>query len=161
MPATGLDVIAYQDAITAYVESLYSPEFDVIEDSLDDDAILERDINGKMEAFIILRYGPILPKRRGRSLAGARQDEYYGTVDVMAIANKGRKARYLSAAIMDDLIGFKPDGTAPLEIQDDGGMFAAFVVMSNEARPTRAIASQRYRFTVNGTDVGRSPRPTV
>lgn len=161
MTASGLKVLEYQDTITDYITSLYSPRFEVIEDSLDDDEILERDMNGKMEAFIILRYGPMMPKRRGKSFKGAMYDEYYGTVDVMAIANKGRKARYLASAIMVDLLGFKPDGTAPMELQDDGGMFAAFVVMSNEARPTRAIASQRFRYTINGTDVGHSPRPTV
>ena len=158
MTAQGLDLVSYQDAITAHIRALY-PDYDVEEDTLIDDAILYRDIRGKMPAYIILRYGPKLPKRREKSFAGERSDGYYATVDVMAIASRGRIARQLCDAVTNDLIGWAPDGTAPMSIQDDGGMFAAFVVSSNEVRPTRSLASQRVRFSVNGTNVGYSPRP--
>jgi hypothetical protein len=154
----GLDLYSYQEAITAHVKTLY-PDYDVIEDTLEDDLVLTRDINGKMPAYIILRYGPMLPARRGKSFAGPRHDEYYATVDMMAIANKGNIARKLNAAMTNDMIGFKPDGTAPMTIQDDGGMFAAFVVSSNEARPTRSLASTRMRFKVNTNNIGYNPRP--
>lgn len=154
----GLDVVSYQDAITARVKSLY-PDYEVLEDTLDDDTVLKRDFNGKMEAYIVLRYSPILPKRRGKSFAGVRHDEYYGTVDIIAVGSKGRIARLLSSAVLNDLLGWSADGISPMSIQDDGGMFAAFVVSSNEARPTRSLASQRLRFNVNNVNVGYSPRP--
>lgn len=154
----GLDIYSYQEAITAKVKALY-PDYEVLEDTLDDDSVLVRDSNGKMEPFIILRYGPLMPKRRGKSFRGARYDEYYGTVDVMAIAPKGNIARRLSSAVTIDLIDWKPDGISPLTLQDDGGMFAAFVVSSNEARPTRSIASERLRFNVNTNNIGWNPRP--
>jgi hypothetical protein len=159
MTGTGLDLVSYQDAITAQVVALY-PDYDVIEDTLDDDMVLHRDLRGKMPAYIVLRYGPKLPKRRGKSFAGPRHDEYYATVDILAVASKGRIARQLCDAACNDLIGFKPDGVAPMSIQDDGGMFAAFVVSSNEARPTRSLASQRLRFNVNNTNIGGDARPT-
>lgn len=154
----GLDLVAYQEAITAEVERLY-PDYEVIEDTVEDDRAMERDLNGKMPAYIILRYGPLMPKRRGKSFKGVKHDEYYGTVDIMAIASKGNIARKLCTAILLDLMGFKPDGNAAMGLQDDGGMFAAFVVSSNEARPTRSIASQRLRFNVNNVNVGVTPRP--
>lgn len=156
--AEGLDLSSYQDAITAEVERLYA-DFDVIEDTLEDDRILERDTHGKQEAFIILRYGPLMPKRRGKSFAGNMHDEYYATVDIMAIASKGNIARKLCSAVMLDMLQFAPDGVSKLSLQDDGGMFAAFVVSSNEARPTRSIASQRLRFNVNNKNVGAVPFP--
>jgi len=158
MSTEGLDQFGYQEAITAHVKSLY-PDYNVIEDTLDDDAVLSRDNFGKMPAFIILRYGPMLPKRRGKSFAGPLYDEYYATVDLMAIASKGRIARELSSAMNADMIGYRPDGSAPMTIQDDGGMFAAFVVSSNEARPTRSIASSRFRYNINTNNIGKSPRP--
>lgn len=161
MSGYGLDLISYQDTITAEVKRLYAPDFEVLEDTLADDHILTRDKMGKMDAFIILRYGPKLPKRRGKSFAGVRHDEYYATVDVMAIASKGRTARYLCDAVTNDLLGFKPDGVSGMTIQDDGGMFAAFVVSSNEARPTRSIASERLRFNVNNTQIGTTGRPAT
>lgn len=155
---SGLDLVAYQDAITARVRELF-PDWEVIEDTLEDDRVLKRDIDGKMEGFYILRYGPIMPKRRGRSLKGALYDEYYGTVDVMGVAAKGRIARMMAATAATYLLDFRPDGIAPMSLQDDGGMFAAFVVSSNEARPTRSIASQRLRFNVNNTDIGKLLSP--
>lgn len=156
--AEGLDLVAYQEAITARVKELY-PQFEVIEDTLEDDTIIERDPRGKMPEYIILRYGPMMPKRRGKSFKGTLHDEYYGTVDIMAIASKGNIARKLCNAVMTDLLSFSPDGASTLSLQDDGGMFAAFVVSSNEARPTRSIASQRMRFNVNNANVGKVPRP--
>lgn len=158
MPAQGLDLFGYQETITAYIKSLY-PDYTVIEDTLEDDRVLTRNLTGKMDAFIILRYGPKMPKRNGKSFKGARYDEYYATVDIMAIANKGNTARRLCDAITNDLIGWKPDDTHQMTIQDDGGMFAAFVVSSNEARPTRSIASERMRFDINTNNIGWSPRP--
>lgn len=155
--ATGLNLIGYQDAITAEMTRLY-PDYIVYEDTLDDDAVLWRDFHGKMEAYFVLRYGPLMPNRRGRSIKGAKHDEYFGTVDVMGVASKGRIARAITQAAGVDLLDFRPNGVAPMTLQDDGGMFAAFVVSSNEARPTRSIASQRLRFVVNGTDIGVTPR---
>lgn len=154
----GLDLYGYQEAITAEVKRLY-PAYMVLEDTVEDERAIMRDFNGQMEEYIILRYGPMMPKRRGKSIKGAMYDEYYGTVDVMAIASKGNMARRLSTAVMLDLMQFKPDGTSALVLQDDGGMFAAFVVSSNEARPTRSIASQRLRFNVNTNNIGKTPRP--
>ena len=156
-PAIGLNLIGYQDAITAEVKRLY-PGYEVFEDTLDDDSILWRDIRGKMDAYIVVRYGPLMPKRRGRSLKGPLYDEYYGTADVMAIASKGRIARALGQSLAVDLLSLKPDGVSAISLQDDGGMFAAFVVSSNEARPTRSITSQRLRFNVNSVAVGTTPR---
>lgn len=156
--AEGLDLVGYQEAITAEVERLF-PDYLVIEDTVEDDRAMYRDLNGKMPAYIILRYGPLMPKRRGKTFAGVLHDEYYGTVDIMAIASKGNIARKTCTAVMVELLGFRPDGVSNLSLQDDGGMFAAFVVSSNEARPTRSIASQRMRFNVNNVNVGTFPRP--
>lgn len=151
---SGLDIVAYQDAITARVRELF-PDWEVIEDTLEDDRVLKRDMDGKMEGFYVLRYGPIMPKRRGKSMKGNLHDEYYGTVDVMGVAPKGRIARQMAATAATHLLPFKPDGVAAMSLQDDGGMFAAFVVSSNEARPTRSIASQRLRFNVNNRNIGQ------
>lgn len=157
--AKGLDLVSYQDAITAEVERIF-PDYEVIEDTVEDDRAMMRDLRGKMPAYIILRYGPLMPKRRGRTFKGVMHDEYYGTVDIMAIASKGNIARKLCTAVMLNLLPFRPDGVSAMSLQDDGGMFAAFVVSSNEARPTRSIASQRLRFNVNNTSIGEFPQPT-
>lgn len=158
MAVEGLDLTSYQEAITTEIQRLY-PDFDVIEDTVEDDRIMERDIRGKQEAFIVLRYGPLMPKRRGKSFSGNLHDEYYATVDIMAIGSKGNVARSLCTAIMLDMLQYSPDGVSKMNLQDDGGMFAAFVVSSNEARPTRSIASQRLRFNVNNKNVGALPFP--
>jgi hypothetical protein len=157
IPASGLRLIGYQDAITARIKALY-PNFEVIEDTLTDDRIFDRDVNGVFEQYIVLRYGPMFPKIRGGALAGVRHDEYFSTFDILAVAANARDARYLCAAIVDDMLGWSPDGSAPITLRNDGGAINAFVVQSNEARPTRNLASQRMQFTVNSVDVGGSLR---
>lgn len=153
----GLDLTAYQEAITAKMKELYEPMVEVIEDTVEDDRIMERDIRGKQGVFFVLRYGPLMPKRRGKNFGGNMHDEYYATVDIMAIGSKGNVARNFCTAAMLDMLQFAPDGVAKMNLQDDGGMFAAFVVSSNEARPTRSVASQRLRYSVNNKNVGALP----
>lgn len=155
--AVGLNLIGYQDAITEHVKALY-PDFEVIEDTLDDDAVFRRDFHGKAEGYFVIRYGPLMPKRRGKSLKGPLHDEYYATCDIIGVTAKGRSARALAQACAVDLLSFRADGVSGMTLQDDGGMFAAFVVASNEARPTRDLASQRLRFNVNNKAVGTTPR---
>lgn len=159
IPVEGLNLIAYQRAIENYVRSLY-PNFDVETDTLDDDHIFNRDANGRSEQFIVLRFGPMLPKLRGKSMAGPRHDEYYSNVDVLAVAADGDSARFLCNAVWNDLLGWAPDGIASIGIPDDGGAVNAFAVAHNEARPTKIVAAQRLRFNVNSKNVGASRQRT-
>ena len=155
----GFDIVSLQDAITAEVEA-FIPLVTVFEDTIPDDEALPFDENGNLQPYIVLRYGPIRPSYTGGSLMGPRYDEYWASCDIVAIAPRGRIARQLNAAVVDHLIGFKPDGVSPMSQRTDAGDPAQFVVSSNESRPTQFIASTRLRYTVNGTNIGASiPTP--
>lgn len=144
--ADAFDIVPLQDAIVAYVESLTTAT--VYEDSIPDDEPLPMDANGKLQPYIVLRFGPIRPSYTGHSMRGPRLDEYWASCDVLAISGKGRVSRLLNAGLVGSMIGFKPDGISPMSMRTDSGDPAQFVVSSNESRPTQYIASTRLRYRV-------------
>jgi hypothetical protein len=155
----GFDIVSLQDNITAAVEA-FIPNTLVMEDTIPDDKDLPMDAQGNLKPYVVLRYGPLRPSYTGKSLMGPRHDEYWASCDVVAVAPRSRVARQLNAAVVDMLIGFKPDGVSPMSMRTDAGDPAQFVVSSNESRPTQFVASTRLRYTVNGTNIGASiPTP--
>lgn len=156
----GFDIVALQDAITAHVKAIL-PNTQIFEDTIPDDQHLpfDRD-SGKLQPYVVLRFGPIRPSYTGKSLRGPRYDEYWASCDVVAISGNGRKSRILNAFLVDNMIGFKPDGVAPMQQRTDAGDPAQFVVSSNESRPTQFVSTTRLRYIVNGQNVGASiPTP--
>jgi hypothetical protein len=141
------DVVSLQDVITQRVRDAV-PNTLVMEDTIPDDRDLPI-VNGKLAPYIVLRYGPIRPSYTGKSMGGARLDEYWASCDILAISANGRVSRLLNAGIVDTLLGFRPDGIAPMHMRTDAGDPAQFVVSSNESRPTQFVATTRLRYTVN------------
>jgi len=155
----GFDIVALQDIITAKVKEIL-PNALVLEDSIPDDKDLPYTNDGRLAPYVVLRYGPIRPSYTGRSMGGARLDEYWASCDFLAIAPSGREARILNAALVSRMIGFKPDGVYPMAMRTDAGDPAQFVVSSNEARPTQFVATTRLRYAVNSVDAGAEvPEP--
>jgi hypothetical protein len=154
----GIDIVTVQDNITAQVK-IIAPNTPVYEDTIPDDAQLPRDNQGLLVPYIVLRYGPIRPSYTGKGMAGPRHDEYYATVDVMAVSSKGRRSRQINGAVVSNLIGFKPDGASPISMRTDAGDPAQFVVSSNEARPTQMVSSTRLKFNLNTLSVGSPVTP--
>lgn len=154
----GFDIVAFQDAIVAKIKATL-PNTTLYEDTIPDDENLERDENLKLKPYMYLRFGPIKASRNGKSFMGPRQDEYFGTADIVAVAPSGRIARMMNQAMVDALIGFRPDGINPMSLRSDEGDPSQFVVTSNEARPTQNIASTRMRFGVNTLDRGEPLTP--
>jgi hypothetical protein len=150
---SGFDIVTLQDAIVDKVKSLI-PNTTVFEDSIPDDEALPMDSAGQLIPYVVLRFGPIRPSYTGKSIRGPRLDEYWASCDVVAISGVGRVSRMLNSGLVGELIGFKPDGIAPMQMRTDSGDPAQFVVSSNESRPTQFIASTRLRYTVNGANPG-------
>jgi hypothetical protein len=150
------DLVRLQDNITAYLQALL-PNTPVIEDSLPDDVQIPRDAQDQMIPYIILRYSPLRERAYGGSIAGARDGDYYGNVDVMTAAPAGRMARQLLDVVSDALIGF--DAGDGGETTLEGGA-SQFVVSSNEVRPTQFVCTVRMRFVVNGKNVAAPLVPT-
>lgn len=147
----GFDLVPIHDAITARVKETL-PNAPVKEDTFPDDETPARDVHMQLIPYIILRYGPLRKAYgTGESVAGVRHDNYFGTVDVMAIAPQGRMARRLFDVLVDCLIGFDPGGGGSISLE---GSSSNFAVSSNEARPTQMVCMVRMKFPVNGVSVG-------
>lgn len=154
----GFNTVEQQDAIVARLKEAL-PNTPVLQDTIEDDRVLMRDLNLKMVPYQVVRFGPMKASRRDKSFMGPRHDGYFGTVDVIAVAPNGRIARDINQWQIDALLGFRPDGTNPMSLRSDEGDPSQFVVASNEARPTQNVASTRMKFTINNKDVGASPTP--
>lgn len=151
----GLDLLVVQDSITDKVKLLL-PNTMVLEDSIPDDRDLPRDQYGELTSFVVVRHGPLRSSRYGKAFMGPRYDDYYSTCDVICIAYIGRNARAMSNVTTDGLIAFQPEGGEKMILEPDT---VSFTVASNEARPTQYGNSTRFRFGINGEDVGAHVTP--
>lgn len=149
----GLAIVDLQDRIVAKVQKEF-PNHTVYQDSIPDDEHLPFDATGKLQPYIVLRFGPLRPGYTGKSIRGPRYDEYWASCDLIAISSNGRVSRVLNAALVSKMMGFRPDGVAPMQMRTDAGDPAQFVVSSNESRPTQYVSTTRLRYTVNGTNTG-------
>lgn len=148
----GLGLVPLHDAITARVKATL-PNTPVHEDTLPDEVMPQRDADMQMIPYIVLRYGPLRKAYgTGEALAGVRHDNYFGTVDAMAVAPTGRMARQVFDILVDCLVGFQPGGGGSISLE---GAASNFVVSSNEARPTQMVCMVRMKFPANGVNVGQ------
>jgi len=146
---SGLDFIAIQDSITAYVRQEFSG-YEVYEDYvMDDESILKE--SNKVKPYIVLSWDGLRNSGTGTSFVSSRFDEYYSVVDVSVIAPTARQARISSNVIIDKLIGWKPTGSTPMAPEGSTGIWA---VENNNGKPHLYVASARLRFNVNSENVG-------
>lgn len=141
-----------QDRISQHVKTLTA--WEVRDDMYPDGIPIPMGTDGKIKPYIVLRFGVRRASYTGGSMRGPRMDEYWSTVDVVAIADDGNKSRRLLNGLIEDLIGWKPDGVTPLSQRSDAGDPAMFTVSSNESRPTQYVSSTRLRFSLNGVGNG-------
>lgn len=141
-------------AITAHIRSSM-PSYEVKEDTFPDDEYPARDANGQVKPYIIMRYGPLRKAFGGSAVAGVRHDNYFATLDAMAIGPTGNIARRVFDVLCDRLIGFNP-GDGEISLEGSGSNFA---VTSNESRPTQNVCMVRMKFPVNNTNVGEILTP--
>lgn len=148
------NLFAMQEAIEAHIKTLTT--IPIEEDMWPDDKDIPMGTDGKIKPYIVLRFGPRRASYTGGSMRGPRMDEYWSSVDIVAIAGDGSKARKLCNGLVEELIGYRPDGIHPLSQRADSGDPAMFTVSSNETRPTQYVASTRLRFSLDGVGNGYS-----
>jgi hypothetical protein len=145
----GLDLIAVQDVIEAYIKAQF-PGYTVYdEDVLDDEAILK--IDGKAKPYMILVWGGLSRSTANTSFAGTRYDEYNSSLDIVIAAPNSRQARRSLNVVRDKLIGWKPTGGGAMT---SIGGDATSVVNNTSGRPHVYLAACRFDFAVNSENVG-------
>jgi hypothetical protein len=146
---SGLDLVAVQDSIAAYIRQEFSG-YEVYEDYVMDDETILKESN-KANPYIVLSWDGLRNSPTGSSFVGARYDEYYSVVDVSVIAPTPKQARVASNIIVDKLVGWKPTGSTPMAPEGATGIWA---VDNSNGRPHLYVASARLRFNVNTENVG-------
>ena len=151
----GLSLVDIQDAIEAEITRVM-PNTPIYPDSPLDEQGLVRTAEGQLVPYIAPQYGSIRRSATGRSIASTRWDEYYSVVDVCCVAPAGRMARQMLDIVGDTLIGFKPLNSDEMTIE---GLPDNFVLINNAGRPSAFVASVRFKFAVNGSNVGQHLTP--
>ena len=146
---SGLNLVAVQDIITAYIRSEF-PGYVVYEDDVIDDAMLLK-IGNKVKPYIVLRWGGLGRNTAGASFAGVRYDEYTSSVDIGIVAPTGSQARRGLNIVYDKLIGWKPTGGGAMTPSGTAGLY---VVDDTNGRPHVYIATSRLEFAMNSENVG-------
>jgi hypothetical protein len=102
---SGIDLVAYQDEISAHIVSAF-PNYEIIEDEVFDDESIAR-LQSKVKPFIVLRWSGMTRNSANASVAGVRHDEYISDFDIIATAPTPKISRRLLNYFMDALIGHK------------------------------------------------------
>lgn len=146
---SGLNIITTQDSIEAYIKQQFSGYEVYDNDVVDDDFIVK--LGGKVKPYIVLRWGGLLNAPTGGSFIGARNDEYFSTVDVSVVAPNSRQARTALVIIMDKLIGWTPLDSTPLVVDSS---LDTLGFPDYDGKPNVYLASQRLRYNINTTGIG-------
>jgi hypothetical protein len=145
----GLNLVAVQDSITAYIKTCF-PGYEVYEDDvLDDETILR--IGNKVKPYIVLRWSSLNRNTLNTSFSSVRNDEYNSAVDVCVIAPTGSQARRGLNIIVDKLIGWEPEDAGVMIPAGGGGIY---VVNDRAGSPHVYVATSRLSFQLNGKNVG-------
>ena len=151
---SGLNFIATQDSIEAYINQEFSGYKVYDTDVVDDDFIIK--LGGKVKPYIVLNWGGLNNSPTAGSFVGVRHDEYYSTVDVSVIAPTSKQARLALNIILDKLIGWTPADSTPMAL--DGGM-DSLPIPDYNGKPVVYLATQRMRYNINTTNIGAPIAP--
>jgi len=143
---SGINLVAYQDEIAAYITSTF-PNYEIIEDEVFDDESIAR-LQQKTKPFIVLRWSGMTRNANNASIAGVRYDEYISDFDVIATAPMPRLARRLLNYFMDGLIGHTLSNGYQLTPTIGQAVFPA---TENSASPKLylAIGTLEFRFSAS------------
>lgn len=146
---SGLNVFSVQEIISAYIQQEFS-NYVVYDDVvLDDEFVIK--IGNKVKPYIVLRWGGLRPSPTGASFMGPRNDEYYSTVDISVVAPTPNQSRRALNIIVDKMVGYKPTGGSPMSVE--GGM-DTIGIPDYDGRPHVYLSSTRFRYAINGENVG-------
>lgn len=151
---SGLNLVAVQEIITAYVREQF-PGYVVYEDDVLNDEMLLR-IGNKVKPYIVLRWGALGRNTGNTSFAGVRHDEYNSSVDVCVVAPTGAQSRKALNVIIDKLIGWKPTGGGTLTPFGGSGLY---VVNDRNGTPHVYVATERLQFAMNSENIGEYITP--
>lgn len=143
------DLYAIQKDIITMLRTTF-PTYTFVRNTMPEDEQLPRQ-GEEVNPFFILQFGPMYKVSRGRSMKGARNDEYSSWVQVIGVGSVEDDIADSLALIVDKLIGYKAaSGSSPLE--PDGGP-SDFGSRQYSVRPVLYYLTQRFDFFINQNGV--------
>lgn len=149
----GINLVSLQDQILAHVRSEF-PNYDVVEDIvLDDEYILN--INNNVKPFVVIQWGGLGRSASEASFAGVRHDGYRSEFDLIAVGPTPRIARRVLNMFMDNLIGWKIQGS---ELTPTLGIDTIVIKnANNKPHLYLSIGTLTFRFNSSNPDANITP----
>jgi len=101
--------------------------------------------NGTFSPYVVLRFGD-MAQGGGRSLAGARGDQYYMMFDFMCVGPSPELAERVQSKVIDVMLGWKPANAGELNKMPGG---SSFVVVDSDDKPLAFLANASFRVSFN------------
>ena len=149
----GINLVDLQDDIAAHIVSEF-PSYEIVQDEVLDDEYILR-INNNVKPFIVLQWGGLGRDAREASFAGVRHDEYFSSFDIVAVAPTPRIARRILNMFMDNLIGWKIEGSE----LTPSNRIDTFAVRDSTGAPHLylSIGTLSFRFNSSNPDANITP----
>lgn len=143
------DLFAIQTNIKTYLETEF-PQYEFFRSTVPEDKSVPRD-GEEVNPFFVLQFGQLYPRPRGRSIKGARNDDYFSWVQIIGMGSVEEDVAAAVALPVDRLIGYKPVGGTPL-VPDGGPPDNGSRQYS--VRPVLYYQTQRFEFGITQNGVG-------
>jgi hypothetical protein len=149
----GINLVSLQDEIAAHVVSEF-PNYEVVQDEVLDDEYVLR-VNNNVKPFVVLQWGGLGRDSREASFSGVRHDEYSSSFDIVAIAPSPRISRRVLNMFMDNLIGWRIQGSA----LTPSSRIDTFAVRDSSGSPHLflSIGTLGFRFNSSNPDAYITP----
>lgn len=141
------DLHAVQKSIKDFLEAQF-PQYKFYRNTIPEDEQVPRE-GEEVNPFFVLQFGGMYVS--GKSIKGARNDEYNSWVQVIGMGSVDDDISSALSLIVDRLIGFKPVGGTALTPDGNSSDYGS---RQYSVRPVLYYESQRFRYNIkqNGLD---------
>jgi hypothetical protein len=143
------DLHAVQSEIISYLRTQY-PQYVFHRNTVPEDQQVPRD-DEEVNPFFIMQFGPMIPRFRGKSVKGARNDEYYSWFQLIGVGSVEDDISASLSFVVDGMIGRKLPGATRLI--PDGGT-TDYGSRQYSVRPVLYYQTQRFEFGLTQNGVG-------
>jgi hypothetical protein len=140
------DLHAVQKDIETMLTTAF-PQYHFYRNTIPEDEVVPRQ-GEEANPFFVLQFGQLYQVTRGKSMAGARNDEYSSWVQIIGMGSVEEDVADSLALPVDRLIGYKPVGATRLI--PDGGP-TDYGSRQYSVRPVLYYQSQRFVFNLTQT----------
>lgn len=143
------DLYAIQKNIETDLKAKF-PQFIFYRSTIPEDKPVPHE-GSEVNPFFVLQFGKMYATASGRSMAGARNDEYNSWVEIIGMGSVEDDVSAALALPVDYLIGYKTAGSTKLVPNGGVGDYAS---RQYAVRPVLYYMSQRFTFNITQNGLG-------